>query len=65
MELKQAVNTRVKCKSDLKKIVLQTNCANYSFVEEQPACFVVKDHGRQKLARPYFEDEPGGDRQKR
>jgi hypothetical protein len=28
-------------------------------VEEQPACFVVRDHSGQKLAYVYFEDEPG------
>jgi hypothetical protein len=28
-------------------------------VEEQPACFVVRDHNGQKLACVYFEDEPG------
>jgi len=28
-------------------------------VEEQPACFVVCDHGGQQLAYAYFEDEPG------
>jgi hypothetical protein len=28
-------------------------------VEEQPACFVVKDSAGQKLAYVYFEDEPG------
>jgi hypothetical protein len=27
-------------------------------VEEQPSCFVVRDHG-QALAYVYFEDEPG------
>jgi hypothetical protein len=27
-------------------------------VEEQPACFVVRDHNGQQLA-VYFEDEPG------
>ena len=28
-------------------------------VEEQAACFVVRDHNRQQLAYVYFEDEPG------
>jgi hypothetical protein len=28
-------------------------------VEEQDACFVVRDHGGQQLAYVYFEDEPG------
>jgi endo-1,4-beta-D-glucanase Y len=28
-------------------------------VEEQSACFVVRDHNRQQLAYVYFEDEPG------
>ena len=28
-------------------------------VEEQKACFVVRDHNGQKLAYIYFEDEPG------
>jgi hypothetical protein len=28
-------------------------------VEEQPACFVIRDHNRQQLADVYFEDEPG------
>ena len=28
-------------------------------VEEQDACFVVRDHSGQKLAYVYFEDEPG------
>jgi hypothetical protein len=28
-------------------------------VEEQPACFVVRDQGGQQLAYVYFEDEPG------
>jgi hypothetical protein len=27
--------------------------------EEQPACFVVRDHNGQQLAYVYFEDEPG------
>jgi hypothetical protein len=26
-------------------------------VEEQPACYVVRDHGGQALAYVYFEDE--------
>jgi hypothetical protein len=30
-------------------------------VEEQPACFVVRDHSGQKLAYIYFEDEPGAE----
>ena len=29
-------------------------------VEKLDACFVVKDHGGQKLAYVYFEEEPGG-----
>ena len=28
-------------------------------VEEQAACFVMRDHNRQQLAYVYFEDEPG------
>ncbi len=28
-------------------------------LEEQAACFVVRDHNRQQLAYVYFEDEPG------
>jgi len=28
-------------------------------VEEQPACFVVRDHNGQQLAYVYFEEEPG------
>jgi hypothetical protein len=28
-------------------------------VEDQAACFVLKDSGGQKLAHLYFEDEPG------
>jgi hypothetical protein len=28
-------------------------------VEEQPACFVVRDYGGQALAYVYSEDEPG------
>jgi hypothetical protein len=28
-------------------------------VEEQPACFVVRDGNDQQLAYVYFEDEPG------
>jgi hypothetical protein len=28
-------------------------------VEEQAACFVVRDHNGQRLAYVYFEDEPG------
>jgi hypothetical protein len=29
------------------------------YVEETPACFIVRDHDGQKLAYVYFEDEPG------
>jgi uncharacterized protein (DUF2249 family) len=28
-------------------------------VEEQEACYVVRDHNGQQLAYVYFEDEPG------
>ena len=28
-------------------------------VEEQPACFVVRDHNGQALAYVYYEDDPG------
>ena len=28
-------------------------------VEEQAACYVVRDHNGQQLAYVYFEDEPG------
>ena len=28
-------------------------------VEEQAACYVMRDHSGQKLAYVYFEDEPG------
>jgi hypothetical protein len=28
-------------------------------VEEQPACFLVRDHSRQALAYVYYEEEPG------
>jgi hypothetical protein len=28
-------------------------------VEEQPACFVVRDHDGQALAYVYYEEEPG------
>jgi hypothetical protein len=28
-------------------------------IEEQPACFIVRDHNGQQLAHVYFEDEPG------
>ena len=28
-------------------------------VEEQPACFIVRDHDGQQLAYVYFEEEPG------
>jgi len=28
-------------------------------VEEQPACFVVRDHYEQALAYIYYEEEPG------
>jgi hypothetical protein len=28
-------------------------------IEEQDACFVVRDHNGQQLAYVYFEDEPG------
>jgi hypothetical protein len=33
--------------------------ANSCSVEEQSACFVVRDHSGQQLAYVYFEDEPG------
>jgi hypothetical protein len=29
------------------------------YVEEQSACFIVRDHNEQALAYVYFEDEPG------
>jgi len=29
------------------------------FLEEQPACFVVRDANRQQLAYVYYENEPG------
>jgi hypothetical protein len=29
------------------------------FLEEQPACFVARDHNGQTLAYIYFEHEPG------
>ena len=29
------------------------------FVEQQEACFVIRDHSGQKLAYVYLEDEPG------
>ena len=28
-------------------------------VEQQSACFIVRDHNGQRLAYVYFEDEPG------
>ena len=28
-------------------------------VEEQPACFILRDHSMQALAYVYYEDEPG------
>ena len=28
-------------------------------IEEQPACFVVRDHDEQALAYVYFKEEPG------
>jgi hypothetical protein len=31
----------------------------YRSVEEQDACFVVRDHNGQQLAYVYYEDEPG------
>ena len=34
----------------------------WSVVEENNACFIVKDHAGQALAYVYFEDEPAGGR---
>ena len=31
----------------------------WTAVEENDACFIVKDHNGQSLAYVYFEDEPG------
>ena len=36
----------------------------WSVVEENAACFIVKDHDGKSLAYVYFEDEPGRDRQR-
>jgi hypothetical protein len=31
----------------------------WTVIEENGACFIVKDHNGQSLAYVYFEDEPG------
>jgi hypothetical protein len=43
---------------ELENIVPRRFPAPWS-VEEQHACFVVRDHNGQQLAYVYFEDEPG------
>ena len=42
-----------------KQNVTASRCPPPWSVEEQPACFVVRDHNGQALAYVYCEDEPG------